>query len=156
MKSTIDPDEVDASLDEASMHENDQKEEQLPEAPAVANIRVWIRGYGVIFTVRGEKMMDIVTKTNTLVDYAESHGWKSKWDTEQVQPATGTVQVQQPVQPVAPVVCGIHGTPMKLIPAGVSKSTGKPYNSFMACQSANADGTRCNWKPDMVKKGVSV
>lgn len=30
--------------------------------------------------------------------------------------------------------CAICGKPMKLIPAGVSKSTGNAYNSFYACE----------------------
>lgn len=30
--------------------------------------------------------------------------------------------------------CAICNQPMKLIPAGISKSTGKPYNSFYACE----------------------
>ncbi len=29
--------------------------------------------------------------------------------------------------------CQICGSELSLIPAGVSKKTGKPYNSFMAC-----------------------
>ena len=35
-----------------------------------------------------------------------------------------------------------QGHPIKEIPAGVSKSTGRPYNSFKACEDRN-----CNWKP---------
>lgn len=37
-----------------------------------------------------------------------------------------------PAAPAAGVNCA-HG-PMKLMPAGVSKKTGKPYNAFYACQ----------------------
>jgi hypothetical protein len=29
--------------------------------------------------------------------------------------------------------CPIHNLPFKLIPAGISKTTGKPYNAFYAC-----------------------
>lgn len=29
--------------------------------------------------------------------------------------------------------CPIHGSEWKTIPAGVSKTTGKPYNAFQAC-----------------------
>jgi hypothetical protein len=29
--------------------------------------------------------------------------------------------------------CAVCGSEMKLIPAGVSKKTGKPYSAFMAC-----------------------
>lgn len=30
-------------------------------------------------------------------------------------------------------VCNVHGVQWKTIPAGVSKKTGKPYNSFQTC-----------------------
>ena len=35
----------------------------------------------------------------------------------------------------APQICPTCGNPMKLIPAGVSKKTGKPYSSFWTCNS---------------------
>jgi hypothetical protein len=31
-------------------------------------------------------------------------------------------------------LCPIHGVPWKVVPAGISTKTGKPYNSFQACQ----------------------
>lgn len=37
-----------------------------------------------------------------------------------------------------------HGQPMKLVPAGISKASGKPYPSFYAC--AQARGQQCNAK----------
>ena len=36
-----------------------------------------------------------------------------------------------------------NGHNIKTIPAGISKSTGKPYNSFKVCEDRN-----CNWKPE--------
>lgn len=38
-------------------------------------------------------------------------------------------------------VCPIHGS-WKMVPAGVSRKTGKPYAAFMACSSPG-----CNEKP---------
>lgn len=35
-----------------------------------------------------------------------------------------------------------HGLPMKLIPAGISKATGKPYKAFYACNQPR--GQQCN------------
>jgi hypothetical protein len=32
-------------------------------------------------------------------------------------------------------VCPVHGTPWKLVPAGVSKRTGKPYDAFYTCSN---------------------
>ncbi len=35
--------------------------------------------------------------------------------------------------------CPIHHEPWKLVPAGVSKKTGKPYESFQACPERGCD-----------------
>lgn len=72
--------DIDEALDEAQMVSNDQKEVNIPEAPAVSNVKVWIEGYGVTLTVRGEKLNDMIHKTETIIDYAKSHGWKNVWD----------------------------------------------------------------------------
>jgi hypothetical protein len=37
-----------------------------------------------------------------------------------------------------------HGQPMRLVPAGISKSSGKPYKAFYAC--AQPRGMQCNTK----------
>ncbi len=37
--------------------------------------------------------------------------------------------------------CPGCGAELKTIPAGISKSTGKPYDSFISCSN------RCGWKP---------
>lgn len=59
---------------------------------------------------------------------------------------------QQPVQAApqaAPAPAGDgpvceHGEPAKIIPAGVSKATGKPYRSFAAC--ARPREQQCNFR----------
>lgn len=61
---------------------------------------------------------------------------------------------QQPVQataaaaPVAPVATGGPvcncGNPAKLVPAGVAKATGRPYNAFYACASPR--GSQCDFR----------
>lgn len=137
----VDPKDVDASLDEAQMVA-DEKDEVLPEAPAVANIKVWIKGYGVMFTVRGEKMLDVVQKATTLVYAAISHGWKNRWDDP---PAPGNVILPQPTSPQAST-CGVHGTVM-VWKTGVSKTSQKPY-AFWACNTKNADGSFCQYRPE--------
>lgn len=35
--------------------------------------------------------------------------------------------------------CPIHGQPWKTVPAGVSKTTGRPYNAFKACPVKGCD-----------------
>ena len=37
-----------------------------------------------------------------------------------------------------------HGTPAKLVPAGIAKASGKPYRAFYACSQPRA--TQCNFK----------
>ena len=131
--------DVEASLDEAQMVVDERNDDVLPEAPAVANIKVWIQGYGVMLTVRGEKMKDIVKKTEALVDYAISHGWKNVWDSPQ------NAATSQPTASQAPA-CGVHGTPMTW-KTGVSKKTNKPY-AFWSCSTRNADDSFCSYKPE--------
>lgn len=46
--------------------------------------------------------------------------------------------------PPAPWVCPVHGT-NKVVPAGVSQRTGKPYEAFMACGERG-----CNEKPPRI------
>ena len=46
-------------------------------------------------------------------------------------------------------ICSVHGTPMTLRPAGISKSTGKAYEAFWACAEKNPDGSFCRAKPTM-------
>lgn len=36
-----------------------------------------------------------------------------------------------------PKFCQIHGLEMRLIPAGISKKTGKPYNAFYSCPAGD-------------------
>lgn len=37
--------------------------------------------------------------------------------------------------------CPKCGTPTKIVPAGISKKTGKPYSAFMSCTSMSCDWT---------------
>ncbi len=45
--------------------------------------------------------------------------------------------------PASGPVCK-HGEPAKLVPAGVSKSSGKPYRAFYACQ--RPQGQQCDYR----------
>jgi hypothetical protein len=44
-------------------------------------------------------------------------------------------------------VCPNHGTPWSIKPAGVSKTTGKAYQSFYKCDGKNPDNSYCTKKP---------
>lgn len=136
--------DIDESLDEAQMIADEQKDVVIPEAPAVSNVKVWIKGYGVMLTVRGEKLMDMIKKTETIIDYAESHGWKNTWDTA----VTSHPTTPQPATEVP--LCGVHGTPMKWI-TGKYKTTTPFHNAgddfaFWSCGKKNADDSYCNYK----------
>ena len=72
--------DVDETLDEAQVVADDTKDMELPEAPTSMTMRVWIKGYGVMLTVRDNKMSSLLKKTETMVDYAISHSWKNVWD----------------------------------------------------------------------------
>ena len=74
----------------------------------------------------------------------------------QIVPASTVAQhvpvaapAQQPQQPVAPAPAGDEhacncGLPMRFVPAGVSKASGKPYRAFYAC--AQPRGQQCDKK----------
>jgi hypothetical protein len=68
---------------------------------------------------------------------------------QRVPPAV-QITTQQPVLSQLPPVqvtqtaqngdgCPIHHTAWKLVPAGVSKRTGKPYDAFRACSTSGCD-----------------
>ena len=138
----IDKKDVDEALDEAQMVADEAKDMELPEAPASMTLKVWIQGYGVMLTARDTKVSSLLKKTETMIDYAVSHGWKNRWDDP---PMVGTTVLPQPTNPQAPS-CGIHGTPMTW-KTGVAKASGKPY-AFWACNTKNANGTFCQFRPE--------
>jgi hypothetical protein len=59
-------------------------------------------------------------------------------------PTVGAAPPQQ-AAPAAPSAgfpsCDAHGQPMRLVPAGISKKTGKPYKAFYSC--AQPQATSC-------------
>ena len=58
---------------------------------------------------------------------------------------TGPVAVAPSEVQKAVPNCPIHGTPMNLKPAGVSKE-GRAYKAFWSCPTKNADGSYCRGK----------
>jgi hypothetical protein len=67
----------------------------------------------------------------------------SDWDwlTEE-EPARSLRAVAAPAATVTPVECPVHQVPWKVVPAGVSRRTGRPYEAFRACPQ-----TGCEEKP---------
>jgi hypothetical protein len=67
---------------------------------------------------------------------------------ERIQPVQNAPQRPAPgLAPLPPVAtpgapfdgCPIHQVPWKVVPAGVSKKTGKAYDSFRACSVSGCD-----------------
>lgn len=52
-------------------------------------------------------------------------------------PVVRTIAHQQPQ--ADPAFCPIHHERWKVVPAGVSKKTGKPYDAFYACNTQGCD-----------------
>ena len=139
--------EIDDILDKADMIHTDSDTSELPESPASANVKVWIHDFGVMFTMRDNKMSNVVAKIEKLIKIGVEKGWKPKWTD---MPPVGVVTLPKPSGDVTNPVCGIHGTPMAW-KTGVSKKSGKPY-AFWSCATKNADNTWCTFKPE-VKNG---
>ena len=94
------------------------------------------------------------------VDMVYSANWGYCWDQVDAQekelvkrtPHTDTEWLdKEPVVQAPPAqsipVCQIHNKPMTLKPAGVSKTTGKPYPAFWSCSERMPDGSFCKFKP---------
>ena len=50
-----------------------------------------------------------------------------------------------------PISCPNCQSPIKYVPAGVSKRTGKPYNEFWSCRNPDCSFT---WRPDKIKQVI--
>lgn len=53
------------------------------------------------------------------------------------QQQQGFVAQSEPPQPEG--ACPEHGTPWRLVPAGISKKSGKRYNAFWTCSTQGCD-----------------
>lgn len=95
------------------MAEEDKKETPLPEAPASANIKCWIKGYGVMFTFRGNKATDVIGHVSKLIELAEKSGWKTKWDDDSPAVPGETSSDPDWVAEGSEDYCSIHKTKMR-------------------------------------------
>lgn len=146
--------DFEAALDEAKMVSSPSSTDELPESPASANIKVWIRGFGVMFTMRDKKMNNVVSKVETLIQIAGEKGWKNKWDDAPLG-ANVTSMHSRPTTvaqtPTNTPICGVHGTPMTWKTGNYKATT--PYHkmgdeyAFWSCSQKNADGSYCKFKP---------
>ena len=114
-------------------------DKNLPEAPASCSLTGYYKGYKVMVTQRDTNKLVKPYLENAMhaIDWMAENGFKASWNDDTNTKAV----IDQSVK------CGIHGTPMQLIPAGVSKTSGKPYPAFYTCKELNADGSKCTYRP---------
>jgi hypothetical protein len=72
---------------------------------------------------------------------------RSRYGTKQELNAKTYNPPLKKVDPNAPI-CAIHNAPMTLKPAGVSKTTNKPYPAFWSCGERLSDGSFCKYRPN--------
>ncbi len=156
--------EIEEALEEASVNAHTQHNtntDNLPESPSSVNVKVWIDGYGCIFTLRDKEMFNCVKKLTTLIGLFKEKGWKPTWDkvipAAANNPAFKDFTNPTPENGTTPV-CGVHGTNMewkegvykdgvfKFGPEKGQPRAGKPYG-FWSCGQTNADGSWCTFKP---------
>jgi hypothetical protein len=110
-------------------------ESELPEAPASVSIKFWVKGYGLLFTVRDKTVNSLLQKTLTLIDMAEMKGWKSTWDKD---PSEGGFATRPSVsynnESHTADVC-LHENAETRVSSGFKKpeNKGKKYKICMAC-----------------------
>lgn len=131
--------DVEDALDSSMIKSNKSDIENLPESPNSANIKVWIDGFGVMFTMRDNQMSNVVKKVTTLIQLAKEKSWQPSWEVKILPKTTPTT---------ATPVCGVHGSTMEW-KSGISKKTGKPY-AFWSCPVRNNDGSWCSFTPPKV------
>lgn len=138
--------DIDDALDKVAEEAHERMvDPQLPEAPASCNITGYYKGYKILLTQRdsNKQVKPYLQNAMTAIDWMIEQGFKPSWADE-----TNTrASVQTAMADTSIPKCGVHGTPMKLIPAGVSKATNRPYPAFYICESLNADNTKCTFKP---------
>lgn len=120
---------------------------EMPEAPQSISVSAYYKGFKTIFTIRKESNKSVaVTQTTALIDGLVEAGWKPSWN----DATNGAVKAPVKVDPNAPI-CEVHNVAMTLKPAGVSKTTNKPYPAFWACGEKLQDGSFCRFRPSQNK-----
>jgi hypothetical protein len=116
---------------------------------------------GVMGSDMASASMKISIEDESEVPEAYAKGWaicyeeiekqekelKDKSDIKEVADEIPSVDVTQespdPIMTVTAPVCPLHNVAKVWKPAGVSKTTGKPYPGFYACPAKNLDGSFC-------------
>lgn len=145
MLNSQDSQDIDDVLDEVeNSGANGRSETSLPEAPASINIKFWVEDFGVLLTMRSDKVSDVIKQMEYVLDLAKKRGWKSTWEKIPPAPVTaGTTPPQSATATGTAPYCSVHGRPMKLF-------NGK-YGSFWKCTAKLAEGEWCQEKVNIKK-----
>lgn len=112
----------------------EEKEEEvkesngLPEAPASATIRFWINGYGVMLTMRDEKVFPLVDKIQKIIGIGQAKGWQQKWPEPAGSP---TPQAKK----IDPETCNVDHSSLQ--PRQVKKEGPNKGKWFVSCDKCN-------------------
>lgn len=113
-------------------HDQDMDEalkSTLPEAPASATIRVWIKGYGTLFTMREEDAIKLAERVEKFVEYSEKKGWKNTWDKEepikQMRPGAYITKDEQ---------AGCAHPTFKILTAQTEQNRGRQFKTCATCK----------------------
>jgi len=117
----IDNQEIEEAVEGWQKTPEGKDENNLPEAPASATVRFWIDGYGVLFTMRDEKVAGVRDKLEVILQYAKQKGWKPSWKEDE--------------KPAIKRVCDVCGADAEQR-EGITK-TGKKWAGIFCSENKN-------------------
>lgn len=126
----------------------DKNQPALPESPASVNLRVYIDGFAVQFTARGNQIAPLTTWVENAIKSGKALGWKPSWKDEPTQPAKPTEYIQKIGSPIENPMCPIHNEKM-------FKKSGQYGTYFSHGWQQNGYWMNCNGKSTKQGKPVS-
>lgn len=102
-----------ASMDDQDWIETEEEKmaQVLPEAPASANLRVYIDGFSAQLTVRGTNPNVLVSEIESFVKQAKLKGWQPSWNPD-TNKANGYTEAKTSVKPDSRM-CEEHNVAME-------------------------------------------
>ena len=110
------------------------------ESPASSNVKVWIDGYGVMFTLRGATMNTVVSNMTTLIEYAKKKGWKTSWMEDKEQEVTRQDDTESQKEEIQEDCKHINITTKRASGFNKPENKGKLYEACLDCNRF------LNWK----------
>jgi len=113
-----------------------ETKEMLPEAPASANIKFWVDGFGIMLTMRGTEVSDVLGKVIKVVGHAQEQNWQPSWK----EGPTGPSETPEWLKETVPM-CKVHNREMR-------RFDGK-FGPFYKCTKKLGEGEYCNEKANI-------